>query len=386
MHASSLRFSLAPSVTGSVVFALFLRLIGGRHSFRPPRAAFAPLEESKVVSSHPLMVNPRQVVRALVFALLLSLFFSASVSTAHGQFTLTVSSGLAPSAVDPGGSSIATLSLGGTSGPVSFDTIPCTVTPVQPANAPQCSVSPASATPPAQVFLTVSTGTDTPPGLYTVSVTGTDGTSPITVPLTFNVVNVSEDYTLSVSPTTATPSPVPAGSIATTIVTITPISSYTGTVTLACVSVTPVVVAAPYCSFVATNGSASLPADTVQVTGGAAATATMTITTFGPPGVTSLRHPRIFYALWLLVPGLALVGAGATGARAKKLQWLLMLLTVAGGLLVTPACNSTPLTNSRSGDITPKNTYTFIITGTDQTGAAPSNATSSPATVTLGVN
>ena len=48
------------------------------------------------------MVNPRQVVRALVFALLLSLLFAASVSTAYGQFTLTVSSGLSPSAIDPG--------------------------------------------------------------------------------------------------------------------------------------------------------------------------------------------------------------------------------------------------------------------------------------------
>jgi hypothetical protein len=222
--------------------------------------------------------------------------------------------------------------------------------------------------------------------LYTISVTGTSGSVSQAVTLTLNVVNVSEDYTLSVSPTTATPSPVPAGSIATTIVTVTPIASYTGTVTLACLSVTPVVEAAPYCSFAATSGSGSLPPGTVQVTGGAPATATMTITTLGPTGVTSLRHRRIFYALWFLVPGLALVGAGATSSRAKKLLWLLLLLAVAGSLLLTPACNSTPLTNSPNGEITPKNTYTFTLTGADQTGAAPSNATTSPATVTLGVN
>ena len=333
------------------------------------------------------MVNPRQVVRALVFALLLSLLFAASVSTAYGQFTLTVSSGLSPSAIDPGSPSVATLSLGGTSGsPVSFDTIPCTVTPAQPAGTPTCAVSPESATPPAQVFLTVSTGNDTPPGLYTVSVTGTNGSTPITINLTLNVVNVSENYSLLVSPTIATPSPVPAGSIATTIVTVTPIANYSGSVTLSCLSITPVVADPPYCSFAATSGSGSLPPGTVQVTGGTAATATMTITTLGPTGVTSLRHRRIFYALWFLLPGLALVGTGTTRTRAKKLLGPLVLLAVAGGLLMTPACNSTRVTNAPNGGTTPKNTYTFTLTGADQTGAAPSNAISNPATVTLAVN
>src|SRR5258708_36294727 len=103
-----------------------------RHSFPPARAAFAPLEESKVVSAQPFMVNPRQVVRPLVFALLLSVFSAASASVAHGQFTLTVSSPLSPSAVDPGGSPIAPLDLepNGSSRLVSFSTIPCKVTPV----------------------------------------------------------------------------------------------------------------------------------------------------------------------------------------------------------------------------------------------------------------
>jgi hypothetical protein len=334
------------------------------------------------------MVNPRQLVRALVFALLLSLIFAASVSMAYGQqFTLTVSRGLTPSSVDPSGSSVATLSVGGSGGPVSFDTIPCTVTPAQPTGTPQCAVSPDSATPPAQAFLTISTGTDTPPGLYTISVTGTSGGVSQAVTLTLNVVNVSEDYTLSVSPTTATPSPVPAGSIATTIVTVTPIASYTGTVTLACFSVTPVVAAAPYCSFAATSGSPSLPAGTVQVTGGAPATATMTITTLGPTSVAGVRTRRIYYAFWLLVPGLVLVGVGATGPRRKNFLAVLLLMAAAG-LLLTPACGSqnTITNNAPNDEITPKNTYTFTLTGADQTGAAPSNATTSPATVTLGVN
>jgi hypothetical protein len=179
---------------------------------------------------------------------------------------------------------------------------------------------------------------------------------------------------------------VPAGSTATTTVTLTPIVAYQGQVTLACVSVTPVVAAAPYCTFTATSGSASLPADTVDVTSGVPATATLTITTLGPSPVTRLRDRRIFYALWLLVPGLGLVGVGATGARGKNLLGALLLVAVAGGLVLMPACGSTVTTNSPNGEITPNNTYTFTLTGADLNGAAPSNATSSPATVTLAVN
>lgn len=304
---------------------------------------------------------------------------------AYGQqFTLGVSSGLYPPAVDPGSSSTATLSVaavGGFDGPVSFDTVPCTVTPVLTTATPVCTVSPSSVTPPGQTFVTITTtgGTSgaTLPGLYTITVTGSGGTTTQSITLTLNVVNVTEDYTLSVSPTTATPSPVPAGSIATTVVTVTPIVGYTGSVTLACLSVSPVVEAAPYCSFD--------PA-TVDVTSGTAATATMTITTLGPTPVTRLRNRQVFYAFSLLVPGLVFVGLGKPGARRKNLLSVFLLMMVAGGLLLVPACGSSLTTNSPNGEITPKNTYTFTLTGADQNGSAPSNATTSQATVTLAVN
>jgi hypothetical protein len=302
---------------------------------------------------------------------------------AYGQqFTLTVSSALSPSAVDPGSSSTAILNIaavGTFDNPVSFDTIPCTVTPVQPSGTPLCAVSPGSVTPPGQAFLTITTvgGTSggTPPGLYTITVTGTSGTSSQALTLTLNVVNVTEDYTLQVSPTIATPSPVPAGSIATTIVTVFPVVGYTGSVTLACLSVTPVVAAAPYCTF---------NPPTVMVTSGIAPTSTLTITTLGPLPVTRLRNRQLVYALLLLVPGLVFVGL--SGARRKNLLGALLLIAMAGGLFLVPACGSNRATNSPNGEITPKNTYTFTLTGADQTGAAPSNATTSQATVTLTVN
>jgi hypothetical protein len=187
-------------------------------------------------------------------------------------------------------------------------------------------------------------------------------------------VNVTENYTLSVSPSPAIPSPVPAGSIATTTVTVSPIIGYAGSVTLACLSVTPVVVAAPYCSF--------SPA-TVPLTSGVAATSTMTITTLGPNPVTRLRNRQVFYALLLLIPGLVFVGFGKPGARGKNLLGVFLLAAIAGGLLLAPACGSGRTTNSPNGEITPNNTYTFTLTGADQTGAAPSNAGQESVTLTV---
>jgi len=311
-------------------------------------------------------------VRALAFAFL-AVFSAASVSVAHGQDFSITPSALYPSSVDPGGSSTATINLGATGGFDSSVSLSCTVVPSNPAavSPPQCTPSPGSQIPPADgPALTITTTETTSPGLYTITVTGTSGSLTHTSnPLDLNVVNITEDYTLSVTPATATPSPVPAGGGATTTVTVTPIGSYGSNgghmVTLACYSVSPVVAASPYCSF-------SPP--TVPVTGGTPPTSIMTITTYGPTPVTGLRNGRMFYALWLAIPGLALVGVGATGSRRKNVPLALLLLAIAGGLLLMPACGSSTVTNSPNGDeVTPNNTYTFTLTAADENGAVPSN-------------
>jgi hypothetical protein len=297
---------------------------------------------------------------------------------AYGQFTLSVSSPLSPSAVDPGISAIATLDVepNGSSSPVSFNTIPCTVTPVQPTGTPQCLVSPDPATPPSKPSLTVTTTDATPPGLYVVTVTGTDGSTSQIIALALNVVNVTQDYTLSVSPTTASPSPVTAGSAATTTVTVTPIASYTGQVTLACLTVSPVVALAPVCSF---------NPPTVAVTSGLPPTSVLTISTTGPAPTVRLWNQRFFYALWLAIPGLAIVGMCTTGARKQNTLAAMLGIAVISGLLFIPACNGAKSTGSSgSGTVTPKNTYTFTLTGADANGAAPSSTTAT--TVTLAVN
>jgi len=311
------------------------------------------------------MVNQRQVVRAILCGLLLSLFSLASASAAYGQdFTLSSPLGLSPAAVDRGVSATATLSVQ----PVNAMSAPtvnltCSVSPVE-TDGPVCP-NPGSVVAPARPGLTVNTFGDTPQISYIITVTGTDasGTQVITLPLT--VLAVTGDYTITVT-TPLNPSNLHAGSGTSGVVTLTPNNGYTGDVTLACSSVTPAVIPAPQCSF--------NPVPVKITTSSGAPTAIITIITAGP--TTALRSPRIFYALWLLVPGLALAGVGSAAGRNRKVLGGMSLLTLVAGILLIPACGGSP-TNSTTipgtTGVTPKNTYTFTLTGVDQNGLAPSN-------------
>jgi hypothetical protein len=324
------------------------------------------------------MFKSRHVARAFVFALMLGAFSAVSVSRAYGQdFSLT-SSVLHP--VNPGGSSSANLDLQPSGGFNSAVSLSCTVMS-SVSGAPVCDVSPTSATPPAQPSLNVTTSATTPAGTYQISITGTSGSLTHTITESLGVTPLSADYILSVLPTTASPSPVTAGNSATSTVTVTPLGTYSGSVTLSCLSISPVTTVPPVCSFQATNGSGP-----VVVTAGVAATATITITTLGPFPTTKMWAPRLFYALWLALPGLALVGAGRAGKRRHRLMGLLFLMAIASGLLLMPACGSTNHTNNPNGETTPKNTYTFTLTGVDQNGASPSNTTTDAATVSVTVD
>jgi hypothetical protein len=335
------------------------------------------------------MVNPRRIVRAIIFASLLFVLSVASASLAYGQqFTLTVSALHPATGVDPGGSATATIDLepvGGFDDPVS---VSCAVTSNQfTTNLPECNVSPGSAIPPADgpaltITTTGGTGTDaTAAGTYQVTVTGAGGTTTQTVVLFLSVADLTEDYTLSVSPTTAIPSPLPAGSSATTTVTVLPIGSYSGQVTLACLSIFPIVTAAPVCTF---------NPPTVSINSSAGATSTLTISTFGAAAASSttrLWNLRMIYAFWLALPGLALVGVRGPGRYRKKLLALFFLVAVAGSLLLLPACGGNVGTRALNDKSTPNNTYTLTLTGADTNGVAPSNLppNADVATVTLAV-
>jgi hypothetical protein len=333
------------------------------------------------------MVNPRQVVRAIIFASLLTALSAASVPFAYGQFTLTVSALNPAAGVDPGNTATATINLGASPGFTSEVSLSCAVTSGPATTSPPtCTPSPLSQIPPADgPSLTIKTSNTTPTGTYQITVTGTSGSIVQSATLYLSVADLTQDYSLSVLPTTAIPSPIPAGSSATTTVTVMPIGSYGSNpshqITLACLTLSPIVIAAPYCSF--------NPA-TVTVSGGAAPTSTLTITTFGPASNTKrLSNRRLFYALWLALPGLALLGVRASGSHRKKLMGMFLLLAAAAGLLLLPACNTNTIgTTALNGQVTAPNNYTFSLTAADENGAGPSNGsttTTGAATVTVSV-
>ena len=319
------------------------------------------------------MLNSRRVARHLATVLFLVIAVVVVLPRAYGQadFTLAASAPY-PSAVDPGGSSISTITVN-TINHVSAGSVAlsCVVAPVQ-TNGVTCSIL-SAVTPPASPTLTITTTGLTPPTLYTITVAGTDAstTVPLTATVNFSVLVATPAYTLS--DTTPSPSSVHAGSSATATVTATPVSGYSGTVTFSCSAISPTVTPAPVCSF--------SPAS-ITVTN-AAASSTLTISTTGP-SATRLHRSAIFYALWLPLPALALIGAGlsTTSPLWKRLLGWLLLGLILSGIMVTIGCGSSTSTSS-SVTSTPKNTYTFTISAIDQNKVAPSNGTQS---ISLAVN
>jgi trimeric autotransporter adhesin len=338
------------------------------------------------VSSLSLMFNFRQVVRLCVRTVIFGGLLAAwLVPAAYGQqnFILTPST-LIPAAVDPGGVASATIDLSAVGSFASPVALSCVVTPntgVQPS----CLISPDSATPHATLSLTVTALSTTTAGQYTITVSGTSGSETETATLFLNVVQAEQDYTLTISQTVS-PSAVNPGGGATALITVTPTAGYSGTVTLSCLSVTPSVVASPYCSFASTADSSQ---PSVSVANGEAATATLTLSTYGPEqSIAEVSSPRILRGFWLAMPGLVLAGLGAGGKRRKKLLGFLLLLGIAAGFLMLPACGSgtQKQSNNNNGYVTPKNSYTFTLTGVDAAGIAPSNGGTTGITVSLTVN
>jgi hypothetical protein len=216
-------------------------------------------------------------------------------------------------------------------------------------------------------------------GPTAVTVTGTSGS--LTQTATVNLTVTLPPASFSLSAGTASPASISPGSSSTATITVTSANNYSGNVALAC-SIAPVVSPAPSCSF----GSSS-PV-TVTSAGGSA---TLTFTTVGASAAMLRRsrifHPSIFYALWLPLPGLALIGFGfGTGdSRRKKLLGFLLLWIVLAGLIVLPACGSSGGNGGGGGGSsgTPAGNYTITITGKDANGVTQSNTAP---TVSVAVN
>jgi hypothetical protein len=320
---------------------------------------------------------------ALVLAVFVMLAAGATAQTA--DFTLQMSTFSSLGAVDPGGTATSTLAISPLNGFTGSVSLSCSISP-PPANGNAgCLVSPTTVTPPNGASVTVSTyispGVDWTPNLYTITITATaPGAATQSAYKNLSVLSVVPAFTITVG-TVVAPTSVPAGSSATATIDVEELNDYTGTVTLACTSVSPVVVSPPVCMF----NPATL---TFPSSSGSVASTTLTITTIGPLTVTTQAAQRKtpLYVLWMPLPMLALFGVGAAlGGKRSRVWAVLGLFVMSGLILLIPACSTTttPTAINSSDIITPNGTYTFTVTGIDENGNQASNGTASAITLTV---
>jgi uncharacterized repeat protein (TIGR01451 family) len=150
---------------------------------------------------------------------------------------------------------------------------------------------------------------------------------------------------------------VAAGLAASYSITVTPTGIIPNSVSLSCSSGVP---SEATCSF--TNNP--IP----NFNTGSAATSTLNIGTTARPAPAAALWPRSgpFYATWLPVSGLALLGMGIGGKRSRRRRLLTSLLL--GGffalVLFQAGCGSSDSTSTTTNGGTPAGTYTITVTAT----------------------
>ncbi len=241
----------------------------------------------------------------------------------------------------------------GSCSPVSGNTIFCNIPALTACTQPACTAPVAMV----EVDLTP-TITNSPP---TISVSGkasaNNGPTQGLVSQSVNVV----DFTVSATPPRQT---INDGDVATIQVAFCPTSSqgYNATITPT-QTTSPTMVTAATPSFSPTS---------VTLSGSNCANTTLTIATVPRPVNTGslLRHRGSFYAAWLPVVGLSLVGLGI-GAGRKRRRWLVgaVLGLIAGVILLQPGCGSASSPTTTGGG-TQAQSYTVTIVGSAGTGAS----------------
>jgi uncharacterized repeat protein (TIGR01451 family) len=155
------------------------------------------------------------------------------------------------------------------------------------------------------------------------------------------------DFAIAVSPPNRS---VPAaGDTAFYQVQVTPNPTYTLGVSISCSNLSAGITCSPS------------PA-TLNLQGSSPGTATLSIgTTARPITARTIRSAsKRFYAVWLAVPGLALLGVGWGGNRRRRIAVLVLLCALGALLLFQPACSSSSNAPLTSG--TPAGTYSITVT------------------------
>jgi uncharacterized repeat protein (TIGR01451 family) len=166
--------------------------------------------------------------------------------------------------------------------------------------------------------------------------------------------------------TASTPTPINAGDTATIQVTFCPAipgEDYTGTITPS-QTTNPSMVTATTPIFTPT---------TVALSGSACEKTTLSIVTVARPVTTgSLLRRGSFYATWLPIGGLSMIGLGI-GVGRRRRRWLVgaVVCVIAGAILLQSGCGSASSSTPTPGG-TQAGIYTITISGSAGTGASHS--------------
>jgi hypothetical protein len=220
---------------------------------------------------------------------------------------------------------------------------------------------------------TASTSADTPPFPTQSAVQANNGGGNDAYVVKYTQPSTSSpSFSLSAAPTSLTISS-PGGS-ATTTVTVTAAGGFSGTVTLSCtVSSAPTGAVDP-----PTCGSATATPGTPG---------TLTVNTTGATSL--LRHTLrgrssgLFYAMFLPVSGMALLGFGSVGSRRKRLFGFLLLGLLLSGVMLMPACGGSSNGGGGGGGSSGTTTGNYTITVTGTSSGATETGTSPSLTVTV---
>ena len=149
----------------------------------------------------------------------------------------------------------------------------------------------------------------------------------------------STSFSVSITPSSQT---VVAGNTAKYAVLVSPSQTYGANVSLSCTSL-PV------------GASCGFSPATLTFTGPGSQSSVLNLTTTPRPVTTisSTGWSSPFYALWLMVPGVALFGLGSSKRRRSRLLGLFVLWTLFALVILQPACSKTkqqiPVTGTPAG-------------------------------------
>jgi uncharacterized repeat protein (TIGR01451 family) len=182
-------------------------------------------------------------------------------------------------------------------------------------------------------------------GSILATVTNSNNTNPSN---TETAAFTATDFGISISPSSQT---VVAGNTAVYSVLVSPSQTFGANVSLTCASL-PV------------GASCGFNPASLTFNGPGAQSVSLNLTTTARPVTTisSAGWHSPFYALWLMVPGMALFGMGSSKRRRGRLLGLFLMWTLFALVVLQPACSKTKQQQTVTG--TPAGSYPLQVTAT----------------------